>query len=323
MGSTSHSGRGYAAAFAAAVFLSTTSILIRHLTLTYQLPPLVLAFWRALFVGLTLLPVLVMARRVQVSSGLAHLKYLALYGLVLAVFNSLWTHSVALNGAAVATVLAYSSTAFTLLLGWLILKESLTPIKLLAVILSLAGCALVSGAWNAAAWQANLGGILAGIGSGLGYAAYSLMGRSAADRGLNTWVSLLYTFAFAALFLLSFNLLGGGVLPSAAAKPADLGWLGNAWQGWLVLFLLAAGPTLAGFGFYNVALSHLPSSIANLVVTSEPVFTAVIAYFLFGEMLTGLQILGACLILGGVAILRSFDLWQARRERQAAREIAT
>ncbi len=311
---SSHSARGYTAALAAAVFLSTTAIFIRYLTVNYQLPALVLAFWRALFVAITLLPILAFSRRVDVRSGLAHSKYLVIYGLVLALFNSMWTLSVALNGAAVATVLAYSSAAFTVLLGWWLLKERLTLVKIVAVVFSLAGCFLVSGTLDASV-QLNPGGILAGILSGLGYAAYSLMGRSASGRGLNPWVTLLYTFAFAALFLLAFNLLGGGILPGAAPHPADLGWLGSAWQGWLVLIILAAGPTLAGFGFYNVALNHLPSSIANLIVTVEPVFTAIIAYLLFGEQLTGLQMLGGLLILGGVASLRGYDLWVARRQR--------
>jgi drug/metabolite transporter (DMT)-like permease len=182
----SHSTRGYTAALAAAVFLSTTAIFIRYLTLNFQIPALVLAFWRALFVTLTLLPVLTFSRRVDVRSGLAHSKYLVVYGLVLALFNSMWTLSVALNGAAVATVMAYSSAAFTVLLGWWLLKESLTPVKLVAVVFSLAGCFLVSGALDASV-QLNPGGILAGILSGLGYAAYSLMGRSAAGRGLNPW----------------------------------------------------------------------------------------------------------------------------------------
>ena len=45
-------------------------------------------------------------------------------------------------------------------------------------------------------------------------------------------------------------------------------------SGWLILFLLAAGPTLAGFGLYNVSLTYLPSSVVNLIVTLEPVMTA-------------------------------------------------
>jgi drug/metabolite transporter (DMT)-like permease len=68
--------------------------------------------------------------------------------------------------------------------------------------------------------------------------------------------------------------------------------------------LLAAGPTVAGFGLYNISLSHLPSSVANLIVTLEPAFTAVIAYIFLGERLTSPQGLGSILILGAVILLR-------------------
>ncbi|MBE0697199.1 MAG: DMT family transporter, partial [Anaerolineaceae bacterium] len=184
--------RGYTIALVAAAFLSTTAIFIRHLTQVYHLPPLVLAFWRDVFVSLTLLPVLGLLRPRLLRSGRKHLGYLALYGLVLAFFNIFWTLSVALNGAAVATVLVYCSAGFTALLGWWILKERLDWTRLLAVAVCLGGCVLVSGALDPAAWIANLGGILTGLLSGLAYAAYSLMGRSAAQRGLSPWTTLLY-----------------------------------------------------------------------------------------------------------------------------------
>jgi drug/metabolite transporter (DMT)-like permease len=304
---------GYPIALVAAVFLSTTAIFIRHLTLTYQIPALVLAFWRDVFVVVTLLLVLGLFWPHLLYVDRRHLRYLALYGLVLATFNSFWTLSVAFNGAAVATVLAYCSSAFTALLGWWLLKERLGWAKLLAVALSLGGCLLVSGALDAAAWSANLLGILTGILTGLSYAGYSLMGRAAAQRGLNPWTTLIYTFGFAALFLLVFNLVGGGVLllgirmPGAAARPADMLWLKDAWGGWGVLFLLAAVPTVAGFGLLNVSLKYLPSSVAQLIVSLEPVFTAVTAYFFFGELLNGIQIVGSLLILGGVVVLRLYE----------------
>jgi drug/metabolite transporter (DMT)-like permease len=77
---------------------------------------------------------------------------------------------------------------------------------------------------------------------------------------------------------LIFNLLPLDQLPGKAAIPSDLFWLGSALRGWVILFLLAAGPTLTGFGLYNVSLSYLPSSVVNLIVTLEPVFTAILAY---------------------------------------------
>jgi drug/metabolite transporter (DMT)-like permease len=295
---------GYPVALLSAAILSTTAIFIRYLTQTYAMPALVLAFWRDIIGALTVLPALWILRPRLLQVKRSQLIYLFFYGLVMAIFNSAWTLSVSLNGAAVATVLVYSSAAFTALLGWWLLKERLDWVKVVAIILSLTGCALVSGALDTAAWQSNLLGILIGLLSGLCYASYSLMGRSASQRGLNPWTTLLYTFAFAAFFLLLANLLPGTRLPGVAAQPGDLFWLGKSAAGWVILFLLAAGPTVLGFGLYNVSLSQLPSSVANLILTSEPVFTAAFAYLFLGERMTALQISGGLLILAGVVFLR-------------------
>jgi drug/metabolite transporter (DMT)-like permease len=305
--------RGYAVAVAAAAILSTTAIFIRYLTQTYHIPSLVLAFWRDGCVALTLLLVLSLIRPALLRVPRPYLPYLVGYGLILAIFNSLWTLSVAINGAAVSTVLVYCSAAFTAILGWWLLKERLDWARLVAVFLSLGGCALVAGAYNPAVWRTNLLAILTGVLSGLLYAIYSLMGRSASQRGLNPWTTTVYTFGFGSTFLLLFNLISGGHIPGAAVKPADLFWLGSAVQGWAIILLLAAGPTLAGFGLYNVSLSLLPSSVANLIVTLEPAFTSVMAYFLLGETLSGVQIGGALMILSGVVFLRIYEGWLANQ----------
>ena len=305
--------RGYTIALVAAAILSTTAIFIRFLTTTYHIPALVLAFWRDVFVVVTLVAIFSLRQPHMLRVERRYLPFLMAYGFVLAMFNSLWTLSVALNGAAVSTVLAYTSAGFTALLGWWLLKERLGWTKLLAVAISLGGCVLVSGALDPSAWGTNLIGILTGTLSGLGYAGYSLMGRVSSQRGQNPWTALLYTFGFAALFLLLFNVLLGGVVPGTASSMADFLWLGDAWVGWGVLFLLAAGPTVAGYGLYNVSLSYLPSSVANLVVTIEPVFTTLTAYLLLGERLNGIQIAGSLLILGGVVFLRISESWQANR----------
>ena len=307
----SHMTRGYATALVTALLLSTTAPFIRYLTQTYDLPPLVLAFWRDVFGTLSLLLILGLFRPSLARADRRLLLFLLAFGLTLAVFNCLWTLSVAMNGAAVSTVLAYSSAAFTALLGHWLLKEDLGWAKLLAVLASLAGCVLVSGAYLPSAWRANLLGILTGAFSGLLYAIYTLMGRTASQRGLNPWTSLLYAFGFASLFLLLLNLLAGRFLPGAASRPADFFWLGNSLAGWGILFLLAAGPTLAGYGMYNVSLSYLPSSVANLIMTLEPAFTALIAYAFLAERLTWVQIAGSLIIIGGVVFLRIYEGRQA------------
>ena len=309
-------GRGYAIALLSAAILSTTAIFIRYLTVEYLMPPLALAFWRDAFVALTLIVALRMIRPGLLGLERPHLPYLVLYGLALSVFNASWTLSVSLIGAALGTVLVYCSVAFTALLGWWFLKERLYSPKLLAVALCVAGCALVSGALGAATWHLSFLGVAAGILSGLCYSIYSLMGRSASQRGLNPWTTVLYTFGFAAFFLLIFNLLTGKLMPATGVRPGDLLWLGYAFAGWGLLFLLAAGPTVMGFGLYNLSLVYLPSSVANLIVTVEPVFTAAIAYSLLGERLTGMQMIGSVMIVGGVVFLRIHEGRAARSNRR-------
>ncbi len=296
--------RGYAFALASALLLSTTAILIRHLTVTYGLPPLVLAFWRNTFVVLTLLPVLAVLGAWRLRVRRRDLPFLLAYGLVLAAFNTLWTLSVARIGASLATVLVYSSGASTALLGGWLLGEELGWARRLAVVTCLAGCWLVSGLTGAQGLRVDLLGLAAGLLSGLTYAFYSLMGRAAAQRGLDPWGTVLYAFGFGALFLLLGHLGPARFFPAVSAGADGLLWLGDKAAGWGELFLLAAGPTVIGFGLYGVSLSYLPASVANLLLTLEPAFTAVIAWILLGERLSAGEATGGVLIFLGVVILR-------------------
>ena len=111
-------------------------------------------------------------------------------------------------------------------------------------------------------------------------------------------------FLFAAVFLLIINLLPLDFIPAKANGFPELFELGRQWRGWILLIILAAGPTLIGFGLYNVSLGMLPSSTANLILTLEPVITAITAYFLLDERLTALELIGSGMILGALILLR-------------------
>lgn len=311
---TSKVTQGYLICITSTVLWSSTAVFIRFLTDTYHLPSLVLAFWRDLLVFLALGTVFAMANPARLRVDRRNLWFLILYGFVLSIFNSLWTISVTLNGAAVSTVLAYSSAGFTAILGWRLFREQLGPVKVLAVLCSLVGCAFVSGAYDLSAWQVNPLGIITGVLSGLAFAAYSLMGKTSAQRGINPWTTLLYTFGFAALFLLAYNLTPGW--SPGVTSPADLFWLGGALVGWVVLIVLAIGPTIGGYGLYTVSLTYLPASVANLIATLEPAMTALLAYVLLHERLTWPQLAGSALIIGGVVILRLGEGRVAVREHQ-------
>jgi drug/metabolite transporter (DMT)-like permease len=117
-------------------------------------------------------------------------------------------------------------------------------------------------------------------------------------------------FGISAVMLAALN--GVGSLLGISGSGSFL-HLGSRWGGWLLLLVLAAGPTLLGYGFYNAALSHLPSAVVNLVATVEPVITAVVAYFYLGERV------GLREAIGGSAILAAVLLVRVRRSRRRSR----
>src|SRR5574337_120780 len=152
--------RGYLIALIATGLWSTTGVIISYLSKTYQMPSLVLAFWRDFFVSFGMLAGLLIFSRARFFLDRGHWRFMILYGLTLAFFNSMWTFSVQYNGAAVATVLAFSSPAMTAILSRLIFKEQFNSVKILSIVLSLAGTTLVSGAMDASAWKVNPAGII-------------------------------------------------------------------------------------------------------------------------------------------------------------------
>lgn len=79
---------------------------------------------------------------------------------------------------------------------------------------------------------------------------------------------------------------------------------GIQWSGWLLLLALAAGPTLLGFGLYNISLAAAagggqPDPVAGVGVhRGDRLFPA-------GESMNQLQLLGSALVMGGVLLLKS------------------
>lgn len=298
--------RGYIIALTATVIWSTTGIIISYLSKNYQLPSLVLAFWRDLFVSFGMVVGLLLFNRPRFHLDRAHWKFMAVYGFVLAVFNSMWTFSVQYNGAAIATVMAFSSPAMTAILSKIIYKEKFSVIKIISILLSLAGIIFVSGAYNPAAWNLNPLGIIFGLLTGLLFAVYNLQGKHASDTHIDSWTALLYSFSWATVFLLFFN-IGNDLFITSKPVFTDMMWLGDSVTGWGILFFLGVAPTLGGFGLYTLSIRYLSPTTANLIATLEPAFTAIWAYFLLSEILTGPQLFGSLLVLVGVILLRFSD----------------
>ncbi len=113
---------------------------------------------------------------------------------------------------------------------------------------------------------------------------------------------MLYGFSSGVAFLFLFNL---GVNALGGQAPlANFLWLGDSYMGWAILLLLGVGPTIGGYGLYLVSLGYLPATVASLIGALEPVFTAIWAYLLFHEGLTGIQLAGSLMVLASVVVLR-------------------
>jgi drug/metabolite transporter (DMT)-like permease len=294
--------RGYLIALTGTIIWSFTGVLIRYVSVQFQLEPFVLAFWRDVFVFLILFLVFLVFKRSLLRISTPEIGFLLAFGLALSALNALWTISVALNGAGVSTVLIYSSPAYTAVLAYFLFREQLNLAKILAIVISLIGCVLVSGAARASSWELNLLGLLTGLASGVAFSVYSLFGKEAAKRGINSWTALLYTFFTAAILLLIYNQFHVWLPEGVASR--NVFALGSNWSGWALLLLLALGPTIGGYGLYTLSMNYLPASVANLIATLEPAFTIAIAYFLLDEKLSTAQLLGSILIISAVLLLR-------------------
>jgi len=299
---SSQFARGYIIALIATAIWSTTGPFISYLGKTYAIPSLVLAFWRDLFVSFGMLVGLLLFSRARFSLVRTHWGFMILYGLTVAVFNSMWTFSVHYNGAAVATVLAFSSPAMTAILSRIIHKEQFNRVKVTSIALSFVGTILVSGAHNPAMWKLNPSGIIFGLLTGLFFAFYNLEGKAASDRHIDSWTALLYSFGVATVFLFLFNL--GFNTFNGEGLFANFMWLGHSVSGWGILFFLGVVPTLGGFGLYTLSMRYLSPTISNLIATLEPALTAIWAYLFLNEILVGAQLIGSVILFAGVILLR-------------------
>jgi DME family drug/metabolite transporter len=293
--------KGYFTAISGIIIWSTTPVFIGYLMIHYKMPALLLAFWRDLLVCVALVPALFLIRRSLLHIHVSQIKFYTFYGLILALFNSIYILSVKANGAAAATVLAYSSAGFTAILAWWFFREKLGLPKIVAIILSLIGCVMVSNAYTQEMWKLNPLGVSTGLLSGLLFAGYNLLCKEAARRKTNPWTAILYSFAFGSIFLMIFNLFS--ILPDAAGSFKTL-LPTLPVNGWLVLIVLAFVPTVLGFGLYNTSMNYLPASIVSLLATSEPAMTAVEAYIFLDERMTIIQIVGGLIIMSAVLLVQ-------------------
>ena len=220
-------------------------------------------------------------------------------GLVSIVFFSYcYFRNVEVSSAAVAAILMYTSPIFVTLLSALFFKEKFTKIKGLALILAIIGCALVSGIASIltpaisgtenilATSPVSLPGLLLGLGSGIGYALYSIFGRFALNKGYTPFFVTAMTFTFACVGVLPFvNIL------TLATK------LINEPKYILLALIMGLVGSCTPFALYTVGLRYMEASKAAILATLEPIVTALVGTFFYKEPIDIFIIIGIAMVL--------------------------
>lgn len=290
---------GYGLILLAATLWATLGLFYKGLAAS-GLPLLTIVFFRAAIAALALFLVLLWRDRPSLRMTRRDLLFFLTFGLIgVAAFYIVYIHAIDRAGMGVAAVLMYTAPIWVSLYSMLFLGERWTLRRGGALLLAVVGGALVGRAYDPTGMRLNGPGILAGLGAGLTYGAYTLFSKTA-QRRHTAWATLAWALGIGALFLLP--LQSPQTLARALASPSLLFWL----------VMLGLVPTLGGGLAFNLGLRRMPASHASILATWEPVMAAALGWAVWGEQMDGPQILGAASVLAAVILL------QAPRARPAS-----
>ncbi|MEK8079889.1 EamA family transporter [Pseudomonas sp. XK-1] len=250
-----------------------------------DMPPMLLGALRFL---LAAFPAILFIKRPQIP-----LRWLLAYGLTISFGQFAFLFSAMSLGmpAGLASLVLQSQAFFTLLFAVLLLGERLRRTNLFGLLVAAAGLLLIG-------LQGDRIMTLAGFALTIGAAAMWALGNIITRKlgkvnlvGLVVWGSLIPPLPFLAL---SWLLEGPQAMESALR--------GLGLSSILVLIYLAFGATILGYGLWSRLLSRYPASQVAPFSLLVPVVGLSSAALLLDEHLSGLQLLGALLVMCGLLL---------------------
>ncbi len=210
----------------------------------------------------------------------------------IAFFNLCYFKSIQENTLSIAAILLYTGPAFVVIMSFVFFHEKISRKKGSAVILSFVGALFTVGVFSA---HSKIGsfGLLIGLGSGFGYALYSIFGRIALKK--YHWMTVtLYTFLFATIFLLFLS------------EPLKIVKVLNQ-NATMVFLVIALGffSTLLPFLLYTYGLRHMEAGKAALLTFIEPVAATLIGVIVFQELFTWYNAIGIVLVVLSLVIMNT------------------
>jgi len=274
----------------AVVAIWGTNFVVIKLALAH-LPPLLFAALRLAF---TVVPAAFFLSRPAVPW-----KQLAAYGVLLGVgqFGLLY---IAINGfisPGLASLVVQMQVFFTIALAMRLDGESLQPFQWFAMVLAVAGIAVIA---DHADHTTTLTGLALVLSAALSWAGANVVGRRAGRVNMLAYVVWASVFAVPPLLLLSLFIDG----PAAVWKglhEADAGtWAAVLWQ--------SAGNNLFGFAAWAWLLGRHPAASIAPMALLVPLFGMAASAWWLAEPLPIWKMLAAVLVLSGLAL----NLWWPR-----------
>jgi drug/metabolite transporter (DMT)-like permease len=229
--------------------------------------------------------------------GVRELGFVMVYGIT-GIALVQWLYLVAIARMPVSLALLIEYTAPLLVALWVRFarRGEVRARVWAALVLSFGGLAVVAQVWQGLTLD-GLGMLAAGA-AAISLAAYYLLGERGLGRrdpfSLSAW-SFVAAGAFWSLLLpwwsFPFDLLDERAAIAGTTVPV---WL-------LVIWVVLLG-TVAPFGLSLFGISRIGATRTGLIGTAEPVLAGLFAWIVIGELLTGWQLAGACVVLAGIVL---------------------
>jgi drug/metabolite transporter (DMT)-like permease len=228
----------------------------------------------------------------MIRLGRRELGLCMLSGALLAVHFWAWITSLEHTSVASSTALVTTNPLWVALASAVLLRERPGAAAIAGIVLTIAGSVLVFAADASRAPGPDsaplLGNTLALAGA-IAASGYLLVGRALRARvSLAAYIWLAYSSA--------------AVLLVAAALATGISFASLPGTAWTFMIALALGPQLIGHTTFNWALRRLTATFVAVAILGEPVGSALLAYFLFGEQFSALQFAGFVLLLVGIFV---------------------
>lgn len=204
-------------------------------------------------------------------------------------FNTCYFFTITLSGVSVAALLLYTAPAMVMLLSIPILKERFDRRKLIALILTILGLSFVTGVFSSGE-KMTVFALLTGLGSGFGYAMYSIFGKFLVHKYHSMTITT-YTFLIAAIGLVPVLLLTG---TSNFFRQTSVWGFGIG---------IAAICTVLPYLLYTRGLQNVEAGKAAVLATIEPIVATLTGVLLYRETMTAGKMLGMLCIISAIAVL--------------------